>query len=371
MTDSTMVSTQGWYDYILQKIGDQDMKIKHELIDVMSIVDVDEFGDLIDDDGNEVPLVKPYELVDDELEYTFYDDELIELKKSVNPMKLVPQEGFRYSVINIIAYVLGKVINDYMVRFTMNAQSYREDKKCLLYMKNEFLFKRILLTGVKKNYASIQELQEGHIVPKKAGMDIKGLAMMKSGTNKRTQKILKQIMYEDILNAGDQIDYMKVLKDLATFEHKMINDIRSGSKELFKPKKLKNIRNYDDPYRISGIKESIVWNAVKDDGVEGIDLEEENHVDLIKTIITPANIEDMKDRFPDTYEKFKKIMEKPEFSELIKGICLPKDVPTPEWVMDYIDYTSILNDNLHLFPLEPLGIYRANNNNNITNVLSL
>lgn len=363
-TDSSIVSVDAWLRFSLDRVGHEDMKIKHQLLSVYKTLERDQFGD---------QTTEPHVLshIEEETDYSFYDDELIQAKRLMNVMHVVPQEGLRYSIINIISYVLGKVVNDYMVRFTVNANSYREDKPCLLTMKNEFLFKRILLADVKKNYASIQELQEGHIVPKEAGMDIKGLAMMKSVTNKKTQEKLKEIMYRDILNAGENIDVLEVLKDLAKFEKEMINDIRGGSKELFKPKKIKNISNYDSPMSISGIKEAIVWNAVKDDGAEGIDLNEENHVVLIKTVITPSNIEEIKDSYPETYFKFKEVMKQSEFESLIKGIALPRNIETPSWILNFIDYNTILNDNLHLFPLEPIGIYRQSDNNNYSNILSL
>ena len=55
----------------------------------------------------------------------------------------------------------------------------------------------------------------------------------------------------------------------------------------------------------------------------------------------------------------------------IDAIAIPKNVKTPEWLTEFIDYTSIIHDNLNMFPLEPVGIYRMNNNNNFTNILKI
>lgn len=366
-TDSTIISVDAWFRYVLNLVKDEDLDIKHELIDVVKYLKKDEFGDII----NEEPVITR---VDDEYDYNFYDDEMIKLKKTINPLVVIPQEGVRYSIINILSYILGNLVNDYMERYTKNTNSYSKDRKCLIFMKNEFLFKRVLLNLVKKNYATIQELQEGHVVEESARMDVKGLQLTKSGTNMETQNRLKKILYEDILTSGDSIDFVKIIKDLAIFEKEMIEEIKSGSKKLFKPAKIKNIDTYVDPMRTPGVKECIVWNEVKDDGVEGLNLHEQNFVDLIKVQITPDNLEKMKDKFPNTYSKFKNLMNtKDKFSELISGVALPKNIDVPEWILDYIDYTSILNDNLHLFPLKPLKVYRGNNNknNNYTNIISL
>jgi hypothetical protein len=44
----------------------------------------------------------------------------------------------------------------------------------------------------------------------------------------------------------------------------------------------------------------------------------------------------------------------------------------PEWVKDYIDYTSIINDNIRQFPCEAVGIDRREKDAiNYTNILRL
>ena len=44
----------------------------------------------------------------------------------------------------------------------------------------------------------------------------------------------------------------------------------------------------------SGVKECMVWNAIKDDGVEGFDLHEQNYMELAKVNINKTNIEEIK-----------------------------------------------------------------------------
>ena len=363
-TDSVILSVDPWFRYVLDKVKDIDMDLKHDMIDVIKHLKVDEFGDILD-------ATPPYTRVEDDYDYNFYDDEVIQMKKKINPLKIIPQEGLRYSIVNIISYIIGKIVNDYMERYTKNTNSYRDDKPCVITMKNEFLFKRLLLTDAKKNYVTIQELQEGNVI--KGGMlDVKGLQLTKSGTSANTEKRLKKILYEDILNAGDNIDFGVILKHLGLFEKDIIKAIKSGSKEFYKPLKLKNIDNYANPMSTSGVKECMVWNAIKDDGVEGFDLHEQNYMELAKVNINKTNIEEIKDEYPETYAKFIKLMEQEPFDKGINGIAIPKNVDVPKWIVKYVNYTSIVQDNIHLFPLGPLRIYRGNSSsNNYTNIVSL
>lgn len=361
-TDSSMVSLDGWYRFILDKVDGIDMEIKRTLIDPISYLEQDEFG--------ETEKLKVIEYVDDLTDFDFKNDELIQIEKSINIMNIIPQEGLRYSIINILAYILGDVINDYMLKYTKASNSYSEDKKCLIIMKNEFLFKSIMITEAKKNYASIQEIQEGNIVNKEnmADLDIKGLPLTKAGTNKRTQDKLKQIIYENILGS-DTVDQVKVLKELAIFEKEIFESLSTGQKTFYKPVRIKSYNNYDDPMRQQGIKAAIVWNAVRDESKEAIDLEIRNSIDILKINITPRNVEKIEDE--DLKNKLIDLMKQKEFNTGISTIGIPKNSTIPDWIIDFIDYKTIINDNIKLFPLDPIGIYKINNNNNYTNMIKI
>lgn len=360
MTKTSMVNLDAWYRFILNKLDGVDLKIKKTLINVIDELEVDEFGE-----KEKVPVM---EYIEDLTDYDFHNDEIIQAQKAINVMDVIPQEGLRYSIVNIMAYVLGVIINDYMRKYTMNSNSYRGDEECLIIMKNEFLFKRLLLTDAKKNYASIQEIQEGNIVPKEKGLDIKGLAMNKSGINKRTQDRLKEILFEDALNCKE-IDHVKILKDLAIFEKEIFNSLKSGEKTFYKPVRIKSLSNYDDPMRQQGIKASIVWNTIRDESMEPIDLEIRNSVDILKINMTPRNIEKIQDE--ELKNKIISLMKQKEFNTGITTIAIPKNATIPEWLVDYIDYTTIINDNLKVFPLDPIGVYKINDNNNYTNIVKL
>ena len=262
-----------------------------------------------------------------------------------------------------------------MERFTMNSNSYRGPGQCKIIMKNEFLFKRALLTMVKKSYATIQEVQEGNVIPQNqdTALDIKGIASMaKSSMSDYTRNELKKIMYEDILNC-ENIDQLNVIKKIAILEKKIYNSLMNGSKDFYKPVVVKSMNNYENPMSIQGIKASIVWNALKEDIHAPLNLEERNSVDIAKVIINKNTIEKIKDKNPELYIRCKELLESGQFKEPeINSLAIPKDIQVPEWVLDFIDYDTIINENVSGFPLESIGCMRLNNNRvNWSNILKL
>ena len=297
-------------------------------------------------------------------------------RRLINPIEQIPEDNIRYSLINIMAYAIGELVNDYMVQYTKACGSYSDDRSCLIYMKNEFLMKRALLTMNKKNYASKQELQEGNIVPEEESMDIKGLPIKKSTLNKRIQDELSKILYEEILNTN-VIDQIQIIKRFAILEKKMYNSLHSGEKEFYKPVTVKSINNYDDPMRIQGIKASIIWNHIKDDDLESFDLSSRNSMDIVKVNITEKEALKIKDTYPHIYEKIISCLNDEEIFPvkyasdgsskriipIITSLAIPLDVAVPKWAVEFIDYKTIISDNICNFPLDSVNISTFGNSN--------
>ena len=362
-TDSAIVSLDAWYRFALEKVKKVPLKITEYYIDIIEYCEGEEYR-------------SPISYADKELDFDFFADEIIERDRLINPLKVIPQDNLRYSIINIMAYIISKLSNDYMLNYTKNTHSYRGDKECLIIFKNEFLFKRALLTMNKKNYATIQEIQEGNMVGNK--LDIKGLAINKSTLNDKAKKELQKILYEDVLN-DPQIDQIKILKKLAILEKQIFLLLKSGNKEFYKPSIIKSFESYEDPMRIQGVKAAYIWNIIRDDNLEAIDLTARNAIDIIKVYITPENIEPMRETMPETYDKFikafsdlRKLSSSASYKDEISAIAIPKDVATPKWLLEYIDYTGIARDNLSVFPIESVGIATLDNQNvNYTNIVKL
>ena len=207
---------------------------------------------------------------------------------------------------------------------------------------------------------------------------ITGLAIKKSTLSQQTRDELQKILYEDILKV-DYIDQVQLIKHLAIFEDKIFQSLRNGEKDYYKPVSIKAIGRYEDPFGIQGIKASIIWNEVRDRDLEAIDLDAKNNIDVVKTNITPATIENIKEDFPEEYERLRKLLNgetNKDLAKVLKGsittIAVPRNVKTPEWLTHLINYTEIANDNIKNFPIESVGAMRMNKSNvNYSNILRL
>ena len=246
-----------------------------------------------------------------------------------------------------------------------------------------------MVPHAKKNYASLIEMQEGNMVPEEEQLYIKGIeSLKKSSKPLRTRKALKKILLEDILKTP-VIDQLKFVKDIAILEHEIVDNIRNGSREYYKPVTIKSASSYDDPMRIQGIKASIAWNFLSS-GTEypSIDVRERNAIDIVKVKIDRSTIDKIKETYPDIYgnmieavddETFKTYIKDPKTgkkdklsSNDIDAVALPLDVELPKWLEPFIDYDSIIADNLAGFPYESIGIQRFNRKNvNATNIVQL
>ena len=368
-TDSTIVSLDAWYRFNLENIKGMDFKIKRIAEEAIYEIDRDEFGDIVD--RRYLDPVKDLEI---KYDYDFFSDELIEQKHTENPLVILPQDNIRHSIINILSYALDRLVNDYMEAYCINNHSFKSSdiRKCKIISKNEFTFKRLLMTPVKKNYATLQEVQEGNLVPEDKQLDIKGIASMaKSSMSEGTREALKKILYEDILKTP-AIDQFKIIKHIAILEKQITNSLYDGSKEFYKPVTIKSMSSYSDPMRIQGIKASVVWNALRDPEVEGINLDERNAVDIAKVKINPKTIEKIKDKYHDVYTKAIELIEQKEFKAGIDSIAIPTNVPVPDWLLDLIDYGLIVNDNIGGFVYDSIGIKRFGKSRvNYTNILQL
>lgn len=122
-TDSSIVSLDGWYQKILSMTVGLPLKIKKTFTDLDAAME------------GETKIVD----VEPQNDYDFFNEDIIEMKRAIDPMIIIPQDGLRYSIINIIAYVVSKLVNEYMANYCRQLYSTREDVPCLLSLKNEFL----------------------------------------------------------------------------------------------------------------------------------------------------------------------------------------------------------------------------------------
>lgn len=355
-TDSCFISFDGWYRFILDKTFNIPMKIKE-----------------LEVDKNTCEVNEAFET---RYDYDFYNDEIIEIQDYVRPDVISPQVGFRCSIINILASIMGKLAIDYMGKYSDNSNSTicadGSRRSSYFILKNEFQLKRALITDGKKNYCAYQERQEANVIPKEKALAITGMPIKKAGTADSTKDALQNILMEQILDKQGEISQVEIVKQLAIIEKRIKDSIKSGSKEFFKPDRIKAYEAYDNPLRIAGIKASVVFNELRTDEDEPIDLRTRNSILIIKVNIDKNNIEKIKDTYPEIYGKAVKLMSEVKEFNKINSIAILEDKPVPEWIKEYIDYTSIVNDSLKIFPCEAIGIARKEKDSiNYTNILRL
>lgn len=366
-TDSSIISLDAWFRYNVAKYHDTPMTIKRTLYSPFVEQTYDEFGD-------PDPLVSPFEKIEEVMDFDFLENETITSGyKLSKPWIIDPQEGFRYSIINILAYCISKMIRDYLIRYCINSGSINKDRaasKCYMISKNEYLFKRVLIVA-QKNYCDIQELQEGNIVPEKKQFTIMGMPIDKSTLNKGTRDALQKILYEDILKPGT-IDQIQVLKKLCIFEREIIKGIQEGKKDYLKPVTVKSIDNYADPMRIFGIKAIMVYNELKDNSQAVIDIHARNNIYVVKLDISAKNIDRIKEVRPDKVDAILKLLEIKQFKDGIDIMALPLNEGVPEWLLEFVDYTELINSNMSNFPLDQIGISKIGKDAvNYSNILQL
>ena len=236
------------------------------------------------------------------------------------------------------------------------------------------MYSKLLINVLaKKHYAGKLELQEGNRVPEngKDDVDIKGMeAFVKSTMNPTVQAKLKKILYEDILKS-ESIDQVAVIKEITKIEHEIYESIHNGEKTYYKPAKIKSAGSYETPMMIQGVKASVAYNALHEPGTETIDTTIRNSIDIVKVEINRRNIETIKDEFPGVYQRAMDLMTNvSQFKNGIDSIAIPLNEPVPQWVLPFVRYAEIINDNVAKFPLESIGLYRGNATNNTSNLIS-
>lgn len=363
-TDSTIISFDAWYRFLLEKVYDMDMPIKHQKYEIASIIKADEFG--------ETPLREMCIPTEPEYDYNFYTDEFMEKERLIEMGRVIPQDSLKYSIINIIAYICSDLVVDYLDRYCDLNYSNQENKKCELIMKNEFYFLRVLLTANRRNYADAQLLQEGNIVPEGSRLAIMGLPINKSTLSESIKAKLQKILYEDVLISKD-INQVEIMKKLVKIEREIYDNIMSGKTDYYKPDNIGTLNSYKkSPLEVNGIVAAMIYNELRDEDMPAINLEERNKIIKVKLNVTKKNIYKIKDKYPETFDKISKLLNHPLLGKKVKIIGFPTDVKIPDWVLEFVDVKQIINDSLRNFPVESIGLNRLGNDSvNFSNIIKL
>lgn len=337
-TDSCVPCIDQWVRYVSNLIKRIDLDIRYDQKDIENAIEK----------YKERRSHTAYDM-----EYDFLTGELINCVPKKDAIYFIEEESVTFSIVNIISYTLTMLLKDYMNVLTNSYNCCNGDKPTKLDMKNEYYFPSVLLTKGGKNYATLQSLKDGFPVPENKQFDIKGMPISKVGIPESTKQALQDILQYDILR-NDYIIQNEIFKKFVLLEQKIRNSLKNKETNYYKVSRIKAMNVYKMPFRIQGIKASYAYNQIKSNNEPKIDLEDRNTVLIIKTDINLKNIENMIEIDPSYYNRMKNVLKDDIFKGEIKAIAIPIDLKVPDWIIPFINYDSIVQDNLKAFPLDEL-----------------
>lgn len=183
---------------------------------------------------------------------------------------------------------------------------------------------------------------------------------------------LQRILYEDVLTA-DKVDQKNIMTKLVLLEKEIYNSIMNKETKYYKPDNIASMNSYKkDPLSVNGILAAVIYNKMRNHNMPAINLEERNKILKIKINVDKKNVERIKDTYPEEYEKLVSLLNDPILGSKVTVIALPLDSAVPDWVLEFVDFDTIINDQLRNFPLDSIGLTRLDNDSiNVSNIVQL
>lgn len=286
---------------------------------------------------------------------------LYSMDKIIKPEDYDDFEEFRLASLNTLMYVLSQVISETLYKFS-KLSNIPEEKRRLIRMKNEYLYKRMIISNGKKNYTGVVEYKEGKWM--NYDLDIKGLPLDKISSNKESSAVFKDILKKDML-MSDKIDIPKILNKLQNFQDEMEESLKRGEKRFLKPATVKQPKYYADPLTSQQYRALMNWNIAYPD--KPVELPDSIYI-VKMTMTSRKDLETIRDSHPDIYERLKtEIFESTEKRIADKGVHvlgIPRfEDEIPDWAIPFIDSATIVQDNmknivsiLEVLDIQPLSV---------------
>lgn len=256
--------------------------------------------------------------------------------------------------INILAGILARGV-DSLLDFYGECHNINKEYRKELSMKNEFMFRRLLLMEEKKRYASSIVLREGTmLLPFKT--DIKGMDFIKAGVTDEVTERFTKILQNRIL-FSDELELKDLMKDLKEFEKEIYQDLSHGGTRFLKPQSYKPeeaykvVNNKSIAWQIPAFRAVTVWNILyPQNKIYSLD-----RVKLVKLIVTgPEDLISIKETYPRQYSEIMDKIFKSNNLEIAKAglkiIAIPSTLKeVPEWIIPLMDYQTIISDVMRSF----------------------
>lgn len=153
-TDSTIISLDAWYRFVVERVNGEELRIANYCPNPVMFIKKNENGEWENTSWRDAIEFEPKKL-----DYNFLTDEIVERERTNRPDMLTPNDNVRYSILNILAYVLDRVVNDYMEQFCLNNHSLQRNPDDFVYTMNPYIADKISFTNIWNNIET-QDLPE-------------------------------------------------------------------------------------------------------------------------------------------------------------------------------------------------------------------
>jgi hypothetical protein len=251
--------------------------------------------------------------------------------------------------INVITYIITQVISTTLDLYGIHS-NVAKDYRWRYQMKNEFFFSKLILANVKKRYLNKMVLREGNLLVKPK-YDIKGYDFRKASTSDETANFYLDVVKNELLEKDD-IDVVRILNIMKQFRKDIKVSLMEGDTKYLPLGSPKELAAYDDPRREQSIRGTFAWNALYPN--DQITLPAK--VSILKTVIYNMDIiKGLKETNPRIYNTidevifhdktgmFVKTSSDKEKIEGLSVIAIPSGNRIPDWIIPYIDYTTVVN----------------------------
>ena len=212
--------------------------------------------------------------------------------------------------VNCFTFLITKVINEAYLKFG-GLHNIEEKYRPLTNMKNELLLSRLLMTKNKKNYADSILMQEGNLI-EKPKIDLKGLAIKKSNTNKLVGEYFTNLLKDNVI-LTDEIKYSTIIRKYFDLIDVIKNSLVSGQTDFLTPSRANELNSYDKAPNIMAIRAILLWNILyKED-----EIILPTNVNLCKVVIEP-DINLIENKIRTYFEENELDLNEDELKEFLK-----------------------------------------------------
>ena len=253
---------------------------------------------------------------------------------------------------NLLASIVDTSVKK-MLEYYCIKHNIGEKDRAELTMKNEFMFKTLILMLTKKRYAASILLREGNIMMP-MHTEIKGMDFIKAGVSDVVEKRFKS-MLEKYLLFSEDLELHSLMREVKLFEKDIYNNLKNGGILYLKQQQFKDA-GYKDMSRVWSLpvfRGTMVWNELyPEKKIYAFD-----NVGILKTIVKEvSDLDIIKDKYPEEYKLVMRNIYNNPYKEIVKAglkyVSIPATSSTqkiPDWLLPLIDYSVLISDVISTF----------------------